>query len=105
MRPPCGPTTQLTESIPYPIRFPLFKIPSCAKYSLVIPNELRDFLSHLTPLLKNKIKQALVEIPGNPSVGKPLRDDLAGLNSYQVGKIRGSDRPKENDLSESSSGN
>ena len=55
---------------------------------LDIPDELRDFLRHLPPQLKGKIKRALDDIVENPSVGKPLRDDLFGLNSYQVGKMR-----------------
>lgn len=55
---------------------------------LDIPDELRNFLRHLPPQLKDKIKRALVDIVENPSVGKPLRDDLISLNSYQVGKMR-----------------
>ena len=58
------------------------------KRTLVVRDELRDFLRHLPPLLKRKVKQALDEIVADPSSGKPLKEDLSGLSSYKIGRFR-----------------
>lgn len=58
------------------------------KRSLVVSDDLRDFIRHLPPALKGKIKRGLEEILAEPHSGKPLRDDLAGLRSYRIGEIR-----------------
>ena len=58
------------------------------KRLLVVSDDLRDFIRHLPPLLKKKIKDGLREITGDPSGGKALRDDLAGLRSYRIGNVR-----------------
>jgi len=58
------------------------------KRALVASNPPRDLVRHLPPDLKKKVKQALEEIVENPSSGKPLREELAGLNSYRIGNIR-----------------
>ncbi len=58
------------------------------KRSLVVADELRGLIRHLPPILKGRIKQALVEIVADPSVGKSLRDELSGLHSYRIGNIR-----------------
>jgi mRNA-degrading endonuclease RelE of RelBE toxin-antitoxin system len=58
------------------------------KYSLVTTEEPQDFLRHLPPALKKKIKQALQDIVENPSCGKALQDELKGLFSYKVGQVR-----------------
>ncbi len=56
--------------------------------SLVVSDDLRDFIRHLPPALKGKIKRGLEEILAGPHSGKPLRDDLTGLHSYRIGEIR-----------------
>ncbi len=38
--------------------------------------------------LKGKIKSALKEILQDPSCGKPLSEELSGLHSYRIGRIR-----------------
>ena len=58
------------------------------KRTLVVRDELRDFLRHLPPLLKRKVGQALEEILADPSGGKPLREELAGLSSYRIGNVQ-----------------
>lgn len=58
------------------------------KRSLVVPEALRDLSRHLPPLLKKKVGQALEEILWNPHSGKALREELSGLHSYRIGKIR-----------------
>ena len=58
------------------------------KRSLILSDTLREFIRHLPPNLKRKIKNGLREIAGNPSAGKTLRDELAGLRSYRIGNCR-----------------
>ncbi len=58
------------------------------KIALVVSDDLRDFIRHLPPTLKGKVKLGLEEILAEPHSGKPLRDDLAGLRSYRIGDIR-----------------
>jgi len=42
----------------------------------------------LHPGLKRKVKSALKRILENPSSGKALKEELLGLHSYRVSKIR-----------------
>lgn len=56
--------------------------------SLVASDALRDVLRHLPPALKHKVRQALDEMVANPVSGKPLRDELLGLFSYRLGRVR-----------------
>lgn len=58
------------------------------KRALVVSDDLRDFIRHLPPTLKGKVKRGLEEILAEPHSSKPLRDDLAGLRSYRIGDIR-----------------
>lgn len=58
------------------------------KRSLVVSDDLRNFIRYLPPALKGKIKRGLEEILAEPHSGKSLRDDLAGLRSYRIGEIR-----------------
>ena len=55
---------------------------------LKVPDDLRDFIRRLPPDLKKKIRQGLGDILRNPSSGKPLCEELAGLRSYKIGQIR-----------------
>ena len=58
------------------------------KYQLVIPPSVEETLVHLPPRLKKKIRAALQEIQEDPHLGKPLRDKLKNLWSYQVDRYR-----------------
>lgn len=58
------------------------------KRPLILSDALRDFIRHLPPNLKRKVKDGLREIAGNPASGKALRDELAGLRSYRIGNCR-----------------
>jgi mRNA interferase RelE/StbE len=40
------------------------------------------------PSLKKKVRASLELILSDPASGKALRDDLAGLRSFKVGRIR-----------------
>lgn len=55
---------------------------------IVASDALRDAIRHLSPILKGKVKESIEEILRDPSSGKELRDDLAGLRSYRVGQVR-----------------
>ena len=58
------------------------------RYRLSVPEEIVDFLRSLHPEIKRKIKAALELIASDPGVGKSLRDELRGLKSFQVGRLR-----------------
>jgi mRNA interferase RelE/StbE len=53
-----------------------------------VPDEVASRIRRSHPELKRKIRAAIDDILQNPSSGKPLRDELAGLRSFRVGKIR-----------------
>jgi mRNA interferase RelE/StbE len=49
---------------------------------------MAHFIRAMHPDLKRKIKAALKIIVSNPDVGKPLRDELMGLRSFRVSRLR-----------------
>jgi len=55
---------------------------------LQLPADTAFLIRGLHPELKRKVRTALDHILGNPSVGKALKEELAGLRSYRVGRIR-----------------
>jgi mRNA interferase RelE/StbE len=55
---------------------------------LRIPNEVARLIGGLHPELKRRVRSALGEIVDDPAVGKPLREELAGLHSFRVGRFR-----------------
>ncbi len=57
-------------------------------YHLKIPPEVADFIRHLHPQIKTKIRRGLEEIRTNPHIGKPLKDLLQGLYSYRISQYR-----------------
>lgn len=57
-------------------------------YHIDMDAEDQNFLRHLAPLRKQRIKQALRLIAKEPLLGKPLEEDLAGYFSYRVGTFR-----------------
>lgn len=57
-------------------------------YRLDMDGETRVLISHMAPVQKQKVKQALRAIAGNPSEGKPLQEQLYGLLSYRTGTLR-----------------
>ena len=58
------------------------------RYRIEIPRALRDLIRHLPPELKAKVKAALRSIADDPHRAKELRDELAGLRSYRIGRFR-----------------
>ncbi|MBI2091672.1 MAG: type II toxin-antitoxin system RelE/ParE family toxin [Deltaproteobacteria bacterium] len=53
-------------------------------YHLVIPPLIAKSLTHLHPVLKGKIRDALKSIEENPYLGKPLQGKLSGLMSFRA---------------------
>ena len=58
------------------------------RYRLSVPDEIVDFLRSVHPEIKRKLKAALNLIASDPGVGKSLRDELRGLKSFKIGRIR-----------------
>ncbi len=59
-----------------------------ALYALRVPAHVTDLIRGLHPQIKRKLRAALADIIANPLAGKALKDDLAGLQSFRVGKFR-----------------
>ena len=57
-------------------------------YKLKIPNDTVSLIRGLHPQLKKKIKAALQGITDDPHTGKALKDELEGLWSYRIKRIR-----------------
>ncbi len=58
------------------------------KRKLIVSPELEKVVRLLPPEIKKKIRIALVEILEDPLTGKALVEELQGLRSYKLGKIR-----------------
>lgn len=57
-------------------------------YKIRVPHEVAEMLGGLHPELKRKVKFALKKILSDPHSGKALRDELKGLHSVKVGRLR-----------------
>ena len=55
---------------------------------LRVPDEVADLVRGMHPTLKRKTRASLKTILADPSSGKALRDELAGLRSFRVGTFR-----------------
>lgn len=55
---------------------------------LKLPDDVASLIRGLHPDLKRKIRSALDDVLADPSVGKSLRDELAGLRSCRVARFR-----------------
>lgn len=58
------------------------------QYRLRVPASLAALIPGMHPELKRKLRASLRTIVANPTVGKPLRDELEGLRSYRMGRLR-----------------
>ena len=58
------------------------------RYLVRIPSEVEAFVRRLHPIIKTKIRNAIDEIGNDPYLGKPLKDELAGLFSFRVSTYR-----------------
>ena len=59
-----------------------------SQYKLKMTDETRELIRHLHPVMKQKVRVALVELLENPGCGKALRGELRGLRSFRVSKFR-----------------
>jgi mRNA interferase RelE/StbE len=57
-------------------------------HRLRIPTEVAELIRGLHPGIKRKVRAALQAIVEAPGCGKPLKEDLAGLRSYRMGRMR-----------------
>jgi mRNA interferase RelE/StbE len=57
-------------------------------YKLRLSNDTVALIRGLHPQLKKKIRAALEKITDDPYTGKALKDDLKGLWSYPIKRIR-----------------
>lgn len=55
---------------------------------LKMSDETAELICTLHPDLKRKIKAALQTVLNDPQLGKELKDELEGLQSFKVGKFR-----------------
>jgi len=55
---------------------------------LKVPDEVARLIQGLHPDLKRRVRSALDDMLADPEVGKALRDELAGLRSCRVGRVR-----------------
>ncbi len=58
------------------------------RYRLRVPGRIEELVRSLHPELKRKVRAGLDLIRTDPGVGKELRDELAGLRSLRVGRLR-----------------
>ena len=57
-------------------------------HRLRVPDEVADLVRGMHPTLKRKTRATLKTILADPSSGKALKDELAGLRSFRVGSFR-----------------
>lgn len=57
-------------------------------YKIRVPHRIRELIRGMHPHLKRKIKASIGIILSNPNEGKVLKDGLAGLRSFRVGRLR-----------------
>ncbi len=57
-------------------------------YKLRVPEEVVELIRGMHPELKKKVRTALTSMLGDPYEGKVLKDELEGLRSFRVRRIR-----------------
>jgi len=67
---------------------------------LKIPADAATLIRGLHPDVKRKVRAALDQILEDPSVGKALKEELAGLRSHRIGRIRVIYRPASGEVVE-----
>ncbi len=55
---------------------------------LKVSDDTKELIRHSHPQLKHKLRNALRMIIDDPLCGKALKEELNGLRSFRVGKIR-----------------
>ena len=57
-------------------------------YKLKVPDDIAGLIGNMYPHLKKKVRASLQTILSDPHSGKALKDELAGLRSFRVGRFR-----------------
>ena len=57
-------------------------------YKIRVPHRVRELVREMHPHLKRKIKASMKIVLSNPNEGKVLKDELAELRSFRVGRLR-----------------
>jgi mRNA interferase RelE/StbE len=57
-------------------------------HQLRIPDDVAQLIRNLHPTIKRKVRAALQAIGKTPTCGKPLKEELVGLRSYRIGRLR-----------------
>jgi len=57
-------------------------------HRLRVPDEVAKLVRGMHPALKRKTRASLAAILSDPSTGKALKDELAGLRSFRIGTFR-----------------
>jgi mRNA interferase RelE/StbE len=52
------------------------------------PEDVRALIRGAHPGIKRKLRAALAQIQSEPETGKALRDELSGLRSYRLARLR-----------------
>jgi len=59
-----------------------------SKFKLKVSDDLVKLMRHLSPEIKKQVRQSLDQILLDPRCGKDLRDELQGLRSFRLGRLR-----------------
>jgi mRNA interferase RelE/StbE len=57
-------------------------------WKLRMPEDLASLVRRMHPGLKKKVRASLEIILSDPASGKALKDDLEGLRSFKIGRLR-----------------
>jgi mRNA interferase RelE/StbE len=57
-------------------------------HRLRIPDDVALLVQGLHPTLKRKVRAALQAIAETPTCGKALKEELAGLRNFRIGRFR-----------------
>ena len=57
-------------------------------YKLRVPDEIVSLIRDMHPNLKKRVRAAFNEILNDPFCGKALKEELAGLRSFQIKRFR-----------------
>lgn len=59
-----------------------------AAHRLRLPDDVAGLIRGLHPTIRKKVRAALQHIVEAPRCGKPLKEELAGLRSFRIGRLR-----------------
>lgn len=54
----------------------------------MVQDDVREVARALHPEARSRIRAAIDALRDDPTIGRPLRDELAGLCRYPVGRLR-----------------